>query len=127
MGLRRIEELQRRGKLDVSHWIQPFREQASGVEYPSAHGYISVSRSSQAGKGDSRSNTPITIVSPVQQAVEQAKAEIKREGVIKRKSSSPLPHLKKKQRKGKTSQSKAKPKKGKIKKKIPSLRDIFRK
>lgn len=64
-------------KEDPAKWIQHFREQASGVKHPTRDGYTFVYN--QVGKG-SKNFTPIKLVSPVQQVVEQAKAEIQREG-----------------------------------------------
>lgn len=111
-------------KLSPAKWIQHFKEQAMGVRHPTRDGYTFVNN--QVGKGSnserSSSPPPIKLVSPVQQVVEQARAEIKREGRgIKRKSFSIQPQFKKKPRRGKTSASasKKKPKKtGSIPKRV---------
>ena len=70
------------------------------------------------GKGYNKP-TPVKLVSPVQQVVDQAKAEIFRERKgIKRSSSSPQCHSKRKTPRGKTSvaHSKAKKKQSRPKK-----------
>ena len=119
-------------RADPAKWIQHFKEQAMGVRHPTRDGYIFIGN--QMGKGSSKP-APVKLVSPVQQVIEQAKAEIKREGKgIKRKRSPPKIQSKKKPSSGKTTASRprkkyktkghSKPKKSKsvTKKKNP---DIF--
>lgn len=122
-------------KMDPAKWVQHFKEQAMGVKHPARDGYIFVGN--QVGKGSSSniSRSPVKIVSPVQQVVDQAEAEIKREGKgIKRKSSFPQPQLKKKARRGKRStprSKRVKTKKGRSKQKNKTVtkkktkKDIF--
>lgn len=98
-------------RTDPAKWIQHFKEQAMGVPHPSRDGYIFVGN--QTGKGTSGSKPdPIKLVSPVQQVVDQARAEIRREGSgIKRKRSAHGVHSRKKPRRGKTPASSSKRKK----------------
>lgn len=114
-----------RRRLDPSKWIDHFKEQAKGVRHPARDGYIFVNK----GQGGGGNSTPAQIVSPVQQAVDQARAEIKRG--IKRKSSFPNDQLKKKSRRGKKVSSRSKKKKPKNKKRKAKGKktrsDIFRK
>ena len=83
-------------RLDPAKWIQHFKEQSMGIRHPTKDGYIFVSDQVGEGAGNSRP-TPIEVVSPVQQIVDQAKSKFKREG--KRKSPSLQHHSKKKKKK----------------------------
>jgi hypothetical protein len=101
-------------RMSVEKWLKHFREQAAGVQHPTRNGYTYVN---QVGSGPGSSNirhTPVKLISPVQQGIEQAKAEIKRERKgIKRASSFGQPQMKKKPRGGKrpsVSSNKKKPK-----------------
>ena len=71
-------------RLPPEVWIQHFREQANGVRHPTRDGYIFVTNQKGQGSGSSKLN-PIRLVSPVQQVVDQAKSQIKREGKVKKK------------------------------------------
>lgn len=118
--------MQRR-KLDSSKWIEHFKEQAKGIRHPARDGYILVGN--QKGQGGGGNTPPVQIVTPVQQAVNQAKEEIKRRG-IKRKSYFPKNQLKKKARTGKKSSSSSKKRKPKKKRQLKGKkvrRDIFTK
>jgi hypothetical protein len=81
-------------KVDPAQWVQHFKEQAAGVRHPSRDGYIFVGN--QTGRGTGQSTTSVQLVSPVQRAVDQAKAEIKRARGIKRKASTIRRQFKKK-------------------------------
>jgi hypothetical protein len=64
-------------RLDPSVWIKHFKEQAAGVKHTSHNGFIYLNH--QTGGGANKSNVlPITMISPVQQGIERAKAQIKR-------------------------------------------------
>lgn len=90
-----------------SKWIQHFKEQSMGVRHPNHNGYIFLSN--QTGKGPSYRPSPVKLVSPVQQGIDQAKAEISRERKgIKRKSTASGYQSKRKRARGKTSASHAK-------------------
>lgn len=121
---------------DPAVWIKHFKEQSMGVKHPMQDGYTFVHN--QVGKGFKRL-IPIRLVSPVQQVVDQAKAEIKRErSGINRTRKRPMPQSRKRPSTGKSSASnskrtkrnpKAKPKrvtkKKSATKKKKAPRDIF--
>ena len=114
-------------RMDSAKWIQHFKEQAMGVPHPSRDGYIFVGNQTGKGNGGSKSS-PIKLVSPVQQVVEQARAEIKREGRgIKRKTSTRSVHSRKKARRGKTTSAKRRKKKGVVKKGKGKKKSVTRK
>lgn len=89
-------------RMDPAKWIQHFKEQAMGVKHPIRDGYVFVSKQVGKGANSNKGSKAVNLVSPVQQVVDQARAEIKREGKgIKRKSDFTQPQLKKKSRRGK--------------------------